>query len=131
MHPDDETLRLNTLPFTVDTATDARELALRRLVERTPAFPLDAAGSLQLRNDLERELPALRISAALDGSLVQEPSVPNQGEFLEVVDQAAIFVAAKSSYFLTSDLDNISETEADAASATALGSLLTGGGAQP
>ena len=57
--------------------------------------------------------------------------MPNSGSYLELIEQAALFVAPKTGYFLTSDLEAIAE-EADVESEdTALTRLVAGAGDEP
>lgn len=129
--PDDEVVRFNTLPFRAETDTAARGLALERLLERTPPFPLGADGATGFAEDISRELPSVVLSARLDGVLSSPPSTPNSGSYLELVDQAALFVAPKTDYFLSSDLERISATDSDSLADTGLLPLIEGAGAQP
>ena len=126
--PDDETLRMNTLQFSTETDTAARELALKRLIERVPAFPIDDVAAQVLKDDLARELPDLQIKAALDGRLTEPPEMPNSGNYLELIDQAAVFVAPKTGYFLVSDLEAMENNDCEDIDKTALGVLLSGAG---
>jgi CxxC-x17-CxxC domain-containing protein len=131
IRPDDDVVRFNTLPFTVETDTAARQLALMRLLEKTPMFPLGAAGATDFATEISRELPTVLLTASLDGRLSAPPPMPNSGSYLEVVDQAAVFVAPKTDYFLAADLEQISGLTAESFADTALGSLMAGTGAQP
>ncbi len=126
---DEEVVRFNTLPFRAQTDAAARELAIETIIEVTPQFPLGPQGATHFVETLSRELPKVEIAASLDGSLHEPPSRPNSGEFLRLVDQAAIFVAPKTSYFLTSDLNTIAEKQDKSAEDSALSTLLTGAGA--
>lgn len=129
--PDDEVVRFNSLPFRAEADTAARELALERLLERTPPFPLGADGAAGFAEDVSRELPTVVMSARLDGSLSPAPPMPNSGSYLELVDQAALFVAPKTDYFLASDLERISATDGDPLADAGLLPLIEGAGAQP
>ena len=131
VRPDDEVVRLNTLPFRAESDTAARGQALERLLERTPPFPLGTAGAADFAQEVSREVPTVLLSASLDGRLSSPPPTPNSGSYLQLVDQAALFVAPKTDYFLTSDLEGISGGDVDSLSDTALGSLMAGAGAQP
>lgn len=112
---DDDVLRVNTLPFRGEEDTAAHQLALARLLEFTPEFPLGNGGAAEFGQHLSRELPDVALNATLDGRLVDPPTMPNSGSYLELIEQAALFVAPKSGYFLTSDLETIAEG-ADSAS---------------
>lgn len=105
--PGDETLRFNSLPFRTEGDTDARNAALGRVLEQTPSFPLTTTSLQGFVGVLCRELPELRLDAFLDGSLSVPPAEPRSAEQLRIVDQAAIFVAPKTNYFLCSDLEEI------------------------
>lgn len=129
--PDDDMVRLNTLPFRTDTDAAARELALEHLLEATPSFPLGTGGVSAFIQHLSRELPDVKIDTDLDGRLGEPPAMPNSGSYLQVVDQAALFVSPKTGYFLTSDLQAIAEQDGIETSETALNTLLSGAGAQP
>ena len=109
---DDDVLRVNTLPFRGEEDTAARQLALARLLEYTPEFPLGHGGAAEFTEHLSRELPDMALKTRLDGRLVDPPTMPNDGSYLELVEQAALFVAPKTGYFLTSDLEAMAtETE--------------------
>lgn len=129
--PDDDIVRVNTLPFRTDTNTAARQLALDHLLDATPGFPLGADGAASFIQRLSRELPDVRIDTATDGRLIEPPSMPNSGSYLAIIEQAALFVAPKNSYFLASDLDAIGEDDDIATSETALRTLLSGAGSAP
>jgi hypothetical protein len=111
----DEIVRFNSLPFRTDIDTEAHDQALARVMEATPPFPLTPAALQAFVGVLTRELPALTSSARLDGSLDTPPAEPSSGEFLRVIDQAALFVAPKTNYFLRSDLEEIARENEDAA----------------
>lgn len=130
VRPDDEVVRFNTLPFRAEADTAAREQALQRLLARTPSFPLGRAGASEFATELGRELPEVAISSILDGRLSAPPVMPNSGSYLELIDQAALFVAPKTGYFLTSDLESISGAEDQRVSEMALAALIAGAGSQ-
>ena len=121
---DEQVVRFNTLPFRAETDAVARELAIERIIEDTPQFPLGPQGVKQFVETLSRELPDFELAASLDGSLLEPPSRPNSGAFLRLVDQAAIFVAPKTSYFLTSDLNTIANKQDQPVEDAALSTLL-------
>ncbi len=128
---DDDVIRVNTLPFRGEDDTAAKRLALARLLENTPQFPLSIGGAAEFSQHLSRELPDIDLEANLDGRLGDPPPMPNSGSYLKIVEQAALFVAPKTGYFLTSDLEAIAE-EADIESAdTALFRLVAGAGDEP
>ena len=128
---DEEVVRFNTLPFRAQTDAIARELAIEHIIQETPPFPLGPQGARKFAASLSRELPDFEIAASLDGSLLDPPQRPNTGSYLRLIDQAAIFVAPKTSYFLTSDLNAIAELEDQPNDDTALSTLLTGAGSVP
>jgi len=69
-----------------------------------------------------------RHEAFLDGRLVTPPPEPRAEDGVWLLDQAAIFVAPKTSYFLTSDLDAIAQVDPSQAQDGALVPLLNGAG---
>jgi very-short-patch-repair endonuclease/KaiC/GvpD/RAD55 family RecA-like ATPase len=111
--PADETLRFNSLPFRTEGETDARNAALGRILGQTPSFPMTTGSLRAFVGVLSRELPELEIDASLDGTLSAPPSEPRSAEPLRIIDQAAIFVAPKTNYFLCSDLDEIAAATGD------------------
>jgi len=128
--PDDETVRFNTLPFRAESDTAARQQALHRILEQVPSFPVTDAAAVQFVEQLTRELPDVQIAAEFDGRLAEVPEMPNSGSYLQIIDQAAVFVAPKTSYFLTSDLDTISIVDNEILADNALSTLLAGAGAE-
>ena len=78
---------------------------------------------------MTRELPELVIDAGLDGSLTDPPSEPRSAQPLRIIDQAALFVAPKTNYFLCSDLKDIAE--GDDSGIGALAPLVKGPGDEP
>lgn len=122
----DEVLRFNSLPFRAEADTDARDQALARILEATPPLPLTSDSVQSFVAVLSRELPHVDVRAALNGALEPPPAEPQSGEFLTIVDQAALFVAPKTSYFLRSDLEEIA-TKSSAGSGI-LEPLLKGAG---
>lgn len=125
----DEVVRFNSLPFRTDIDTDAHDQALARVMEATPALPLTQQSLQAFVGVLTRELPSVTMSARLDGTLDQPPAEPDSGEFLRVIDQAALFVAPKTNYFLRSDLEEIAK-EKDGSVGGALVPFLSGAGAE-
>ncbi|MBI4494766.1 MAG: hypothetical protein HY690_18475 [Chloroflexi bacterium] len=101
------------------------------MIEATPALPLAHADLGRLVGMLLREFNTVgQGEACLDGRLVPPPPEPRAGEGLRLVDQSALFIAPKTSYFLTSDLDAIGQTDGTSA-ACALEPLLGGPGGEP
>lgn len=109
----DEVVRFNSLPFRTERDTDAQEQALSRVMEATPAFPLTNATLNQFAAVLVREISALQPTTRLDGRLTDPPSEPTSGEFMKILEQAALFVAPKTNYFLRSDLEEIAVQDED------------------
>lgn len=126
VQPADEVVRFNSLPFRTDVDTESRDQALARIIEATPALPLSPDAVRDFASIVSRELPHVEIRAQLTGTLVDPPSEPKSGEFLAVIDQAAVFVAPKTNYFLRSDLENIAQKSP--AEIGALEPLLSGAG---
>ena len=75
-----------------------------------------------------RELPAVVLDAELDGSLTDPPTEPRGTQPLRIIDQAALFVAPKTNYFLCSDLEEIAGGQGEAG---ALTPLIVGPGDEP
>jgi very-short-patch-repair endonuclease len=131
IRPNEERAEFNPLPFLNDTPSDARELALTRLVEHLPTLPLQF-GELQLwLDDLQREVTELKLQGHLNGSFDQVPSRPaGARDFLDVIDQAGVVLAPQSAYFLTSDLDQLAEATEDTG-ASCIAPLLVGADDSP
>jgi len=111
VQPADDLVRFNSLPFRVEGDTEAHNGALNRILDQTPALPLTADALSGFVDVVVRELPDLIIDAVLDGSLKAPPAEPRSLTPLRVIDQAALFVAPKTNYFLRSDLDGIAKVE--------------------
>lgn len=124
----DETLRFNSLPFRTESDTEAHNEALARVLAQTPELPLTPESLKAFVAVLARELPSIQIRADLEGALVGPPTKPRRGSVLQLIDQAALFVAPKTSYFLRSDLDEIATTGGNC---QALSALVEGVGDQP
>lgn len=107
----EEVVRFNSLPFRVKEEASVHEESISRIIEATPAFPLRDGALEHFGDVLCRELPAVHREASLDGRLDDPPDEPKQGEFLALIDQAALFVAPKTSYFLANDLEKIADLE--------------------
>jgi hypothetical protein len=116
----EDVVRFNSLPFRSDFDTGARELAIARLIERTPELPLTCGSLQEFCESIAREL-AVRIEARLDGALNTAPAQPRSQMQLTVVDNAACFIAPKTSYFLVSDLEAVAHAGSSAVASTALG----------
>src|SRR5206468_12104450 len=117
----DEVVRFNSLPFRNEADTEARELAIRRVIDATPPFPFGDAGLALFADVLVHALGIDRAGSRLDGTLNDPPVMPTRGEGLWLVDQAAIFVAPKTAYFLTSDLMKIGEQGGEGLNGSCLG----------
>ena len=124
----DDVVHVNVLPLGADGDVDLHELKLRRVIEASPAIPLERAGLTGLVAAVSREFPSVDCGhAALDGRLDPPPAEPSGPSSLRVVDQAALFIAPKTSYFLVSDLEFIGENGAGEGG-SALEPLLAGPG---
>jgi very-short-patch-repair endonuclease len=113
VHAADDVLRFNSLPFRADSDTAAHDQALERVMEQTPSLPLTVRALNAFVAVLSREVPDLALEARLDGTLAAPPAEPRSREGLRLIDQAALFVAPKTNYFLRSDLDAIATAEGD------------------
>jgi very-short-patch-repair endonuclease len=127
----DDVAHLNALHFHSEGDVEAHERAIGRVMEATPELPLTPAGLERLVEVLRREFQDVSLGdASLDGRLVAPPSEPRSGpDGLRLVDQAAIFIAPKTSYFLVSDLEHIGVQDG-AVKVSALAPLLGGPGAE-
>lgn len=105
----DDLVRFNSLPFRADTDSEAHNDALSRILDQTPDFPLSPKTLWAFVSVISRELPELVIEAGLDGILTAPPSEPRSAAPLSVIDQAALFVAPRTNYFLRNDLDEIAK----------------------
>jgi hypothetical protein len=108
--PQEEVLRFNSLVFRSESDSEALHRALARMIEATPSLPLDEPSLREFCSKLLVELKdlGLRLDAMLSGGLAAPPAEPRSGSYLSVVDNAAVFVAPKTSYFVVSDLESIS-----------------------
>jgi hypothetical protein len=96
---EEDLLRFNSLPFRSDFETAAHELALARLIERTPEYPLRLDDLRRFGDALSREMKT-KSTGRLDGLLGSAPTQPRGTMDLAIVDNAACFVAPKTGYFL-------------------------------
>jgi very-short-patch-repair endonuclease len=119
----EEVIRFNSLPHRSDFDTPAHELALSRLIEATPELPLSTSSLQTFCAAICRELGVVN-AARLDGTLEVPPAQPRASMPLTLIDNAACFIAPKTSYFLVSDLESIGGVPDESVSATALGWLL-------
>jgi very-short-patch-repair endonuclease len=122
----EESLRFNALPFQSEFATPVVQQAVQRMLAEPAPLPLTRAGLRKWLDVFSREFPDVDAEAALDGSLIAPPSEPKGSEGLRLIDQAALFVASQTNYFLVSDLEEMQE--APAAPDSALTALLEGAG---
>ncbi len=122
----DEFLRFNALPFRPDDGSSALDYEISTLLEHPTPWPLGLDGLRGFTDALFRAFENLERSARLDGSLDAPPDEPSGSDFLRIIDQAAIFVAPRTNYFLASDLLEMSR--GDPVQDTALVALLQGGG---
>jgi len=129
IHREEDLLRFNSLPFRTELETSAHEAGLARLIEQTPEFPLRFDELRRFVDALDREMKTSSSAARLDGSITRAGSVPRSATQMTLVDNAACFVAPKTSYFLTSDLLAIAGAGAGAVGGTALGWLVGSQGA--
>ena len=119
----DESVRFNSLPFRSELDSPAHELALARLIEATPEFPVEREALRSYCGSLAREMK-VAVNGKLDGTIGPVPVEPRRATSLGIVDSAACFVAPKTSYFLVSDLENIGKNGVESARNTALGWLI-------
>src|SRR5262249_50582800 len=99
--------------------------------DATPSFPFDEAALGAFIEIFIHALGIGRGGARLDGTLCAAPSMPTGGEGLRLVDQAALFVAAQTPYFLVSDLTRIGERGPEGLDGSCLGGLLARAGDTP
>jgi len=128
--PDEESVQFNTLPFWSESQSTVRRKAVENLLQHTPKLPLSADKANEFITMLGREIPEVAITS-LTGHLASPPSRPNSGSFLRLAEQAALFVAPKNSYFLTSDLESIAAIGEQNTEVTALTPLLVRAGNYP
>ena len=119
----EDSLRFNSLPFRTEMETGAREQALTRLIESCPELPLTSESLRLFCGAVSREL-SVRTQAELAGTLNPPPLMPKQKMDLTIVDNAACFIAPKTSYFLVSDLETIGRAGAASVKGSALGWLI-------
>ena len=101
-------MRFNSLPFRTEGDTDAHNAALNRILEQTPALPLSPATLADLRRRAHpRAARPSSSTPSSTGRWSDPPSEPRATQPLRIIDQAALFVAPKTNYFLCSDLDEI------------------------
>jgi very-short-patch-repair endonuclease len=126
----DDVIKVNALPFRPMGDLRAHEEAVARIIARTPELPVRAEPIRHLLNEIRAQFPYVDPSTAtLDGRLSGPPAEPHSGDGLWVIDQAALFIAPKTGYFLASDLDHIGSMT-DEAAQSALAPLLAGPGSE-
>jgi hypothetical protein len=130
--PKDEVLRFNSLAFRSDFDPAATEKALSRMIAETPTLPLEESALREFCDRLSVEMKDLKlvVDARLSGVLVSPPSEPRGGAGLFIADNAAVFVAPKTSYFVVSDLERIG-AEGQLDGETPLGTLVCGTADKP
>lgn len=121
----DDTVRFNSLTFRTEGDTDAHNATLNRILDQTPATPLTPTSVRTFCEVVVRELTEVSLDGAIDGHLGDVPTEPRGVQPLKIIDQAALFVAPKTNYFLRSDLDEIVQAVGDTG---ALSPLLMGAG---
>lgn len=130
IRPEDELVRFNSLPYRSEFDSAAHELALARLIEATPEYPVSPAALASFCAELARQMK-VETRGQLDGRLDEPPGQPRSGSWLALVDHAACFVAPKTSYFVASDLREIGSAGGDTVATTALGVLIGERGNEP
>lgn len=125
----DEVVRFNSLPFRAEHDSDAHNAALNRILEATPELPLSSKALQDFVAVVCREIPEIVVEGQLEGSLTSPPSEPRSNVPLRIIDQAALFVAPKTNYFLCSDLEEIAT--GTGSSAGAFVPLIAGPGDDP
>ena len=126
----EDVLRFNSLPYRSESNTDARALALQSLIATTPGFPASAQTIKNFVNSITRDIAGVNIEGVFNGTLGPPPTRPHARakEKLALVDQAAVFIAPKTSYFLVDDLANMGSTESEENADDAWATLLSGAG---
>ena len=122
---------LNPLVFQGHPDSELSGPAIQRLIDARPDIPISAGAMKGFLDEVTREFPDMSVEGDLDGSLGAIPERPKTGSQLRVIDQAALFVAPKASYFLVSDLEAIGSKRVDEGEAeepSAVTALLTGAG---
>jgi very-short-patch-repair endonuclease len=125
----DEMVRFNSLPFRAEQDTDAHNASLNRILEATPELPMSPQSLQDFVAVITRELPDIVVVGQLDGELCSAPSEPSSALPLRIIDQAALFVAPKTNYFLCSDLEEIAAGTGEGAGAFV--PLIAGPGEDP
>jgi len=126
--PNEEIVRFNSLPFRSATDSTAHEQALEKLIDGTPHFPV-ATGLREFAESVARSMQ-IGIAGKLDGQIAAAPLQPAAETPLRIADNAACFVAPKTSYFLASDLEYMAKDGAATAGSTAFGWLIGRRGAE-
>jgi very-short-patch-repair endonuclease len=132
VHGADDVVHVNALPLKAEGDVELHDQKIGRLIDATPGLPLDTRELGQFIEAVTREFSYVeRGGAALDGLLVAPPAEPKgaTNSALQLLDQSALFIGPKTSYFLSSDLDRIA-TAQDEITECALGPLLAGAGAE-
>jgi very-short-patch-repair endonuclease len=119
---DDDSARFNSLPFQTEFVTDAQRLILSKLIQEVPPLPLSCTSLTEFCQPIHLDLD-VKIDAELDGTL-RIPDEPKSGDWLSVVDAAAIFVAPKTDYFIVDDLEKLGDQPVESVQDTVLSNLL-------
>jgi hypothetical protein len=86
----EELVRFNSLPFRSEFDTAAHELVLNRLIDATPAFPVNQTSLKEFCANVSRELH-VAIKGMLDFIIKDSPQQPQGPTQLSIVDCAACF----------------------------------------
>jgi very-short-patch-repair endonuclease len=132
VHAADDVAHVNALPFKAEGDPEDHEKRIGRVLDAMPVLPLTGESLERLVEAITREFRYIqRGDAVLDGRLVAPPAEPYGAADLGLwlVDQAALFIAPKTSYFLVSDLERIGDADA-LVHASALAPLLGGPGSE-
>lgn len=128
--PSEDLVRFNSLAFRSEMDSAAHELALGRLIETTPSFPLTIPALTTFCQNVAREM-GVKVKEPINGSIRRAPSQPRSECSLEIHSVAATFIAPKTGYFLTADLEKIGREGEEKVGQTSLGWLIGKRGSQP
>lgn len=128
--PNEDIVRFNSLAFRSEMDSAAHELALGRLIEATPSFPLTIPTLVTFCQNVVREM-GVKMKEPINGSIRRAPSQPRGECPLEIHSVAATFIAPKTGYFLTADLEKIGREGDEKVRHTSLGWLIGKRGCQP
>ena len=119
----EDSIRFNSLPYRSDEDTALFEQSLDRLIDTVPPLPLTSQALQHFCDAVARELQ-FTVHASLDGRLTTPPSAPITEPPIDIYDLVGIFIAPKTNYFLTKDLEDIGKQSDDIVAGTALGALI-------